>query len=119
MYHPTPSSKFNISHCALWMSLRSSLQVLSYDSHQRSGHKHAKTPGRCNLVGRLVRKILMSCLAVRTSYTNIFMVHHGYMDKIFSTCLNDSDDMTKFESRSKSSGWRDAFCAPARLTTCK
>jgi hypothetical protein len=39
------------------------------------------------------------------------------MDKIFSTCLNDSDDMTKFESRSKSSGWRDAFCAPARLTT--
>jgi len=41
------------------MNLRSSLQV--FDSHQRSGHRHAKRPERCILVGRLVRKILMSC----------------------------------------------------------
>lgn len=33
------------------------------------------------------------------------------------TCLNDSDDITKLASSSISSGWREAFWAPTRLTT--
>uniref|UniRef100_A0A2P2MH05 Protein SAND n=1 Tax=Rhizophora mucronata TaxID=61149 RepID=A0A2P2MH05_RHIMU len=34
-----------------------------------------------------------------------------------SHVLNDSEDIIKLESRSKSSGRREAFCAPTRLTT--
>lgn len=57
---------------------------------------HAKRLEGCILVGRLVKTILIKLLK-----QNMFglLCVHGHNS---STCLKDSDDMMKFESRSKS-----------------